>query len=130
MAAKQGFAAKFETFQASKTVVFWACTGCVAATIILGFNWGGWVTGGTARKMTAEAGMDARADLVAGVCVDRFGRDGDATAKLVALKGTDTWKREEFIVKGGWMAIDGQKDSVSGAGQLCAQRLIDAKPAK
>ena len=41
----------FDQYRASKTVLFWACAGSVILATIVGFSWGGWVTGGTARTM-------------------------------------------------------------------------------
>jgi hypothetical protein len=45
---KSGFTRRWEHYRATKTAVFWLCASCVAATIITGFSWGGWVTGCTA----------------------------------------------------------------------------------
>ena len=44
----QSLSQRFADYRPSKTVLFWSCAGCVAATMIIGFTWGGWVTGGTA----------------------------------------------------------------------------------
>ena len=41
----------FDQYRASKTVLFWACAGSAIVATIVGFSWGGWVTGGTARDM-------------------------------------------------------------------------------
>lgn len=128
MAENKSFGRRFETYRGSKTVIFWSCAGCVVATLVLGFTWGGWMTGSSARKAVVQAGYDARADMAAAICVKRFSGSPDRVANLATLKGTDTWKRDEFIVKGGWLKIDGQDEDVSGASTLCAQRLIEAKP--
>lgn len=128
MADNKSFGRRFETYRGSKTMIFWSCAGCIAATLILGFTWGGWMTASSARKVVAQAGYDARADLAAAICVHRFGASADHVANLAALKGTDTWKRDEYIVKGGWLKLDGQESEISGASALCAQRLIEAKP--
>lgn len=128
MAENKSFGRRFETYRGSKTMIFWSCAGCIAATLILGFTWGGWMTASSVRKAVTQASYDARADLAAAICVKRFGDSPDHVANLAALKGTDTWKRDEFIVKGGWLKIEGQDDDISGASTLCAQRLIEAKP--
>jgi hypothetical protein len=128
MADNKSFGRRFETYRGSKTMIFWSCAGCIVATLILGFTWGGWMTASTARKAVVQADYDARADMVAAICVRRFSASSDHVANLAALKGTDTWKRDEYITKGGWLKIDGQESEVSGASTLCAQRLIEAKP--
>jgi hypothetical protein len=114
---------RWGNLQASKAQLFWACAGCVVAAIIVGFAWGGWVTGGTATQMAAKAANDARAQLAADICVERFGKGADATAQLAALKNSDTWKRDSFIESGGWATMAGDKP-VAGAATLCAQQLL------
>ena len=42
---------RFQQYHASKTVLFWACAGCVILATVVGFSWGGWMTGGSAREM-------------------------------------------------------------------------------
>lgn len=131
MADQQSWTKRVEKFRASKTQVFWACAACVAATLIVGFGWGGWVTGASARDTTTKATAQARADMAAAFCVHQFTLAPDARAKLAALKGAEYWKRGEFIEKGGWVTVPGMDAAVVGAAELCAQQLIEAKvPAK
>jgi hypothetical protein len=104
--------------------VFWACAGCVVATVVVGFTWGGWVTGGTASQMAARAASDAQAELAASVCVERFAKGPDANAQLTALKNSDSWKRDTFIEAGGWATLAGMDKPVAGAATLCAQQLL------
>ena len=46
----------FDQYRASKTVLFWACAGSAVLATVVGFSWGGWVTGGTAREMAEQSG--------------------------------------------------------------------------
>jgi hypothetical protein len=119
---------RIEDYKATKAVVFWACLACVVATMIIGFGWGGWVTGGTASEMANKAGSNARAELTAALCVDRFSKGPDAAAKLVSLKGIDSWKRRQFIEDGGWATLPGADKPTDGAAAICADGLVDAKP--
>lgn len=121
---------RWENLQATKTQVFWACAACIAATVIIGFTWGGWVTGGTAAKMAARAAADARTQLAADVCVARFGKGADAAAQLTALKNSDAWSRDAFIEKGGWATLAGMKEPIDGAAELCAKQLLLAQDKK
>jgi hypothetical protein len=111
-------------FRASKSQLFWACAACAVATIVVGFTWGGWVTGGTANHMAVQAATEARAQLAAAVCVERFQKGPDAIAQLTALKNSDTWKRDSFIESGGWATMAGMDKPISGAASLCAQQLL------
>jgi hypothetical protein len=125
---KQSLSRRWEQYRASKTVVFWACAGCIVATLIIGFGWGGWVRGSTAERMATQAAMAGRADVAAAVCVSRFESGPDAAVNLASLKASDSWSRSTFIEKGGWATLIGTEKPISGAADLCAQRLIDAKP--
>ncbi len=128
MAKPSGLAARFEQFQASKTVLFWACAGAAIAVMVVGFGWGGWVTGGTADRMATQAASAARADLAAQICVNRFTNSPNAAANLVSLKATDSWKQHEIIEKGGWVTIPGTDQPVADASSLCADRLVAEAP--
>jgi hypothetical protein len=130
MAGMQSLRERWENYQASKTVVFWACAACVVATLFIGFTWGGWVRGSTAGQMAAQAATDARADLAAAVCVSRFEAGSDAAGNLATLKASDSWNRGEYLEKGGWATLAGMKEPIDGAANLCAQRLMAPTPPK
>lgn len=49
----------------TKMIVFWISLAVIILKMIVGFSWGGWVTGGTAQQMTS----DAVVQRLAAVCV-------------------------------------------------------------
>jgi hypothetical protein len=124
MTNETGWKMRWEAWRPSKATWFWSCVGCVIATVIVGFAWGGWVTGGTAQEMAQSAASDARAQLAAAVCVDRFMQGPDAKTRLASLKKSDYWSRDDVLQKGGWLAIAGMKEPVDGAAELCAEKLV------
>lgn len=123
MSSKQSLGQRWAACRPSKTLLFWSCAGCALATIIVGFSWGGWVTGGTARSMAENAAAGAHNQLAAAICVDRFKAGNDAAAQLVALKKLDSWSCGSFIEKGGWVTMPGKADLSSEVARLCADRL-------
>jgi len=123
MNAKQSLGQRWEASRPTKTLTFWSCAGCAVATIVVGFTWGGWTTGGTARSMADEAGLSSRNELAAAVCVDRFKAAGDAPAQLVALKALQGWSRGSFVEKGGWAAMPDKVDPGNGTARLCGDKL-------
>jgi hypothetical protein len=124
MADGKSMSHRFEDWHPSKTVLFWSCAGCVVATMIVGFTWGGWVTGGTAEDMVEDAATQGRAEVAAVLCVENFMRGADAGTQLASLKDTrSSWQRENLIEEGGWATIGGQ--DYDDAAELCAERLID-----
>ncbi len=130
MAEYQSFSKRVANYKASKTVVFWACAGCVVATMAVGFTWGGWVTGKTAGEMAAESATKARAELAAAFCVDQFAKSPDAAVRLASLAKQDSWKRDSIVEKAGWTTLPGTKKAVEGAAGLCAAELFNPKSEK
>jgi hypothetical protein len=90
MSTKQSLGQRWEAARPTKTLTFWSCVACVAATMVVGFTWGGWTTGGTAQAMAEEAATGARQELAAAVYVDRFTTGSDATAQLATLNSALT----------------------------------------
>jgi hypothetical protein len=121
------FASRWREARPSKTALFWSCVACIIATMIVGFTWGGWVTGGTARSIASRAADDARTKLAAAICVNRFESASDAQAELAKLKGTSAWQQDDFIVKGGWATLPGMKEPFAGVADLCAHQLTSEK---
>ena len=54
------------------------------ATIAIGFIWGGWVTGGTARDMSAMAENSGRMSVLVPMCVAQFTASDGAVVKFKA----------------------------------------------
>ena len=122
-------AARWQAYRASKTVLFWSCAACVVATMIVGFTWGGWVTGGTAGKLSERAAASARAELAATICVTRFMGGPDMAGQLAALKASNSWSRDELLDKAGWSTPPGLEKPIRGAAELCAKQLLDVTAA-
>jgi hypothetical protein len=57
--------------------------GAIAAMAI-GFMWGGWVTGGTAKTMSAMAESNGRMSVLVPICVAQFTAADGAVAKFKA----------------------------------------------
>jgi hypothetical protein len=84
-------------------VLFWACAGSAAVAIVVGFAWGGWVTGGTAQKMAEQSAAQARQELASVVCVDRFMAASDVHVQLTALQALErSYQQGKFIEQGPW----------------------------
>jgi hypothetical protein len=129
---------RFRQYQASKTVLFWACAGSVVAATIVGFSWGGWVTGGSAREMADKSAAQARQEVAAVVCVDRFMAAPDVGVQLTALKEiTSSYAQGKFVQDGGWATIlpasgtaDRKATAAASADDREAAKLCAAELAK
>jgi hypothetical protein len=99
-----------------------AVVGAVAAAIV-GFSWGGWVTGGSADKRVAAAAHDANVAALASICADRFRAQGDAAAKIVELTKVSSWDRGRVIESSGFAVMPGSKTADSNVARACAETL-------
>jgi len=113
--------------QPTKTIAFWACMASVVFTMIVGFAWGGWVTGGTAQKMAEASADTAVVNRLAPICVVQFNRDPGKTQKLVALKGTDSWQQDGYVEKQGWATMPGEEKADRNVAEACAKLLLASK---
>ncbi|MCX8996230.1 hypothetical protein NOF55_16585 [Rhizobiaceae bacterium BDR2-2] len=121
---KPSLSQRWENYQPSKGALIWACIGAVVATIVIGFNWGGWVTGGTSRAAATTAGDVARGELATAICVERFNAAPDAAARLTEFKALpDNYRRRQFVETGGWATMPGQTTADRLGGQGCAAAL-------
>ena len=106
----------------------WGVVGGAIAAAIVGFTWGGWVTGSTSEANASTRANNAVVVALAPVCVERFQRAPDVTNNLAALKKIDSWSQGDFVEKGGWVTVPGAKpiDQASAVAKACATLLTAA----
>jgi alpha/beta superfamily hydrolase len=97
------------------------------ATLVIGFSWGGWMLGSSAKDMAENASASAVVAAIAPICADQFQRSADAAVTLTALKKVSTWDQGAFVEKGGWAVMPGSKTPDSGVPQACAALLNSLK---
>ena len=93
-------------------------------TMIIGFAWGGWVTGGTARSMAQTIADEAVVKRLAPMCVVQFKQAPGKDQKLEELGKTDSWKRSEYVEKQGWATLPGEEKPDSKVAEECARLLM------
>lgn len=87
----------------------------------------GWVvTSGRASASANEMSIQAVKDQLVPVCVHQARADLGITDKLAALKNTDQWQREGFVVKQGWATMPGSDSQATGVARECAAQLVAA----
>jgi hypothetical protein len=89
------------------TPFLWGAAAGAIALAIVGFNWGGWVTGGTAERLAVGRADAATVAALTPICVAQFQKSADAAASLAALKATQGWEQANYIGKGGWATMPG-----------------------
>lgn len=106
----------------------WGIAGGAIALAIVGFTWGGWVTGSKADSTATQRANTAVVTALAPICVEKFQRAADVPANLAALKKADSWSQGDFVEKGGWATVPGKNppEQVSAVAKACAQLLAPA----
>ena len=90
---------------------------------IIGFAWGGWVTGGTAREMAVVAAGDAVVERLAPICVEQYNQDPEKDQKLKTMMEKNAWERGDYIAQQGWATMPGEKDPDGKTSRKCAELI-------
>ena len=109
----------FEKIKQDITPGFWGAVAGAAAVAIIGFNWGGWVTGKTAQEITQAAIVDR----LVPICVGQFNNDSNKAMKLLEMKKADSWKQADFVSKQGWATMPGATQANSEVAEGCASKI-------
>jgi hypothetical protein len=117
---KLGYRQRWDKARATKRVVFGFALAAIVLTLIVGFNWGGWVTGGTAQAMA----NDAVVQRLASVCVAQFDQDPGNQQKLGELKETSSYQRDDYVMEQGWATIPGEEKPDNKVADACAKLLV------
>jgi hypothetical protein len=111
---------KWAKARATKKVVFWIAVGAMVLTIMVGFNWGGWVTGGTVQEMMS----DAVVQRLSSICVAQYNQDPEKSQKLIALNEARSYQRDDYVREQGWATMPGDDKPDNNVSNACAQQLM------
>jgi alpha/beta superfamily hydrolase len=100
------------------------------ASVVIGFSWGGWMTGSSANKLAAERADTAVVAALTPICVEKFLQNSDANANLAVLQKISTsWEQGDYLQKGGWATQPGATSSDYHLARACAEKLVQATTA-
>jgi hypothetical protein len=85
----------------------WGAAAGAITLAIVGFNWGGWVTGAKAEALSSGRAEAAVVSALVPICVAQFRKSGDAAASRAALKVANSWEQGDYVVKRGWATMPG-----------------------
>jgi hypothetical protein len=122
---KVSYRQRWDKARATKKVVFWAIIGSIVLTMIVGFNWGGWVTGSTAQKMSVAMAQDAVVQRLAPICVVQFNQDPEKAQKLIEFNGVKNYQRDDYVKDQGWATMPGEDQPDSKVADACAKLLVE-----
>ena len=111
---------------ASVKPAVWGAIGGAIAAIVIGFAWGGWVTGGTAGKMETASAEAAIVQAFTPLCVAKAEQQPE---KLVPLKEESSYQRDDFVIEAGWVDNVSEKYRTEVA-TVCALTLVEGMKAE
>jgi len=110
----------------TKPSIYGAVIGAVVATI-LGFSWGGWVTGSGAEEMAKDLATEEVTQAMVPVCLARSADDPEAPAKLALVKAASSFNRSKVVMEAGWATLPGTDEPNRELAKACVEELkLDA----
>jgi hypothetical protein len=95
-----------------------------AATVVLGFGWGGWTLASTTSKMTLAASEAAKLEVLAPICVAQFNAIDGALAKFQAAT---SYSRDTLVRDS--MKMVGEAEMTWPLARAC-QKMLESQIAK
>ena len=102
----------------------WGAIGGAIVLAIIGFAWGGWVTGGTAQKMAEELAQKTVVARLAPICVEQYNQDSEKDQKLKELNAESSWLRSKYVEKQSWATMPSEENPDSKVAEKCADLII------
>ena len=99
-----------------------AAVGAIVLAII-GFAWGGWVTGNTAQQMAATAAENSVVNRLATICVEQYNQAPEKDQKLKTMMKKNAWERGDYVAEQGWATMPGEKNHDGTVSRKCAELI-------
>ena len=106
-----------------KPAIMGAIAGGIA-TMIVGFNYGGWYLGSSAETLAQKKSDAAVVAALVPVCVSQSKTDPNATAKFAQFGAiTSSYERRDFVMKAGWATMPKADAPNQDLASACAEVL-------
>ncbi|EDZ46910.1 hypothetical protein [Leisingera daeponensis] len=111
-----------------KPGIYGALIGAVFVGVV-GFTWGGWVTGGTANDRAMAMSRDDVVASMVPVCLDMARSDPARAATLATIRTASTYQRRDALMAAGWATMPGTDAPDRDIAQACLAALdVDRSP--
>jgi hypothetical protein len=95
-----------------------------AATMFIGFRYGGWMTSGSAEAMANKRADVAVTAALLPVCLAQSKADPNGVTKLAEFRAiASSYEQHEYLVKSGWATFPGSETANSDVATACANAL-------
>lgn len=109
-----------------KPGIYGALIGAVFVGIV-GFTWGGWVTGSSANKMAMSMAHDDVISALVPVCVDMSRSDAGRASKIATIEEASSYQKRNALMETGWATVPGAEEPNRDLAQACVAALeLDA----
>jgi hypothetical protein len=94
-------------------------------TMIVGFSWGGWMTGSTATRVATQQADAAVTTTLVPICLAQEKVDASKGKKLGELRAiTTSYEQTDYVMKSGWATFPGKTDPNRDVAEACASALL------
>lgn len=102
----------------TNSAIMGAGAGAVALAVI-GFGWGGWMTGGSAAEMSSKESKAAVVAALTPYCVQKSQVDPNSTDVMEKLKEASTFQRRGIVEEAGWATPLGAEKPDRALAEAC-----------
>ena len=106
-----------------KPAIMGAIAGGIA-TMIVGFNYGGWYLGSSAETLASKQSNAAVVAALVPVCISQSQVDPEGLAKLKTFSAIkSTYEQRDFVMKAGWATMPSAAEPDGDLAAACAKVL-------
>lgn len=105
-----------------KPGLYGAILGAVVISVI-GFSWGGWVTGPSSRNRAAALAQSSVVAAMLPVCLDMARSDPARADKMATIRAASIYKRRDALMAAGWATMPGTDAPNRDIAQACLSEL-------
>lgn len=101
----------------------WGAAAGAIALAVVGFSWGGWVSGNTSKQNAEILAQSRLVTAMTPYCVAKSQADPQSAERMVALKAAAQYDRRELVMKNGWATAEGAKEADRAVADQCQKAL-------
>lgn len=106
------------------SVGVWCALGSAILTMVIGFNWGGWVRGSTSLDMGQKMARVAVVERMAPICVSQFNHDPKRDENFIILEAKSSWEQAKYIKLQGWATMPTEETPDSEIAARCSELIV------
>ena len=111
-----------KTLEWLKPGLYGALIGAAFVSVV-GFSWGGWVTGGTANDRAMAMSRDNVVASMVPVCLDMARSDPARADKMEKIRPASTYQWRDALMTAGWATMPGTDAPDRDIAEACLKEL-------